>query len=345
MTISLDQLPYNPETVYDQPLIEVTQSSLQTFLACPQKFAFRYLLLLRPKGVSIPLLVGTAVHAGLEVLLNPEDKRPGSERVDDALKAVEHPFKYYEEHPELTVGKEDKIEHGRAQAHACVEAWWVINGDDLKDWKIIKTEMNVRAQPSATITSPLQDRMAGKLDGLLQDTHSTNWLLEHKTRSRMDNLDVLGLELDHQALWYICMSVIKSKRDGSIPVPDGFLYDAIQKPMHRMTHRGWEDLKNRMFEAMIADPQKYFHLAPIKVEADTLTRAFDNFKRIVEQMDGLTAENVYMNLTSCDDYGGCPYRRLCYNRANAANPKAVLTMPGIDMYEIAQPHEELKDGN
>ena len=340
--LQLAQLPYDPEELYSGKyhLVEITQSSIQTFLRCRQKFVFRYMMLLRGKGISLPLLIGSAVHAGLEVLLDPELDTVFNLRLAPALKATDRLFLELEDRPDLTASMGSKFEHSRAVAHACVEAWWCVNGDDLQGWKIFLVEYNMRAKPNASLSSPLEDRAAGKLDGIIIDPEGIAWLIDHKTRGRMDNIDVLGLELDLQALWYKAAYGLRKEPDW--PETHGFLYDAIQKPQHRLSAAGWDDLKNRMFEAMIADPGKYLLLQPIVIKPETVEQAWMNFKRIVNDMDNLSAENVYQNLTACNDFGGCPYRPLCHAGAHASDPRAVLNTPGIDFYEIRTPHEELE---
>ncbi len=339
---SLEQLPYNPALLYDgsNHLVEITQSSIQTFLACPQKFVFRYMMLLRPRGISIPLVIGGAVHAGLEVLLDPKLTTPFNLRLIPALQATDQLFVRLEDRPDLIAQLGDKFEHSRAVAHACVEAWWTVNGDDLKGWKILHVEWNMRAKPGATLSSPIHERAAGKIDCVILDPDGVAWIVDHKTRGRMDNIDVLGLELDLQALWYA--RNYELRRDPLWPSVEGFLYDAIQKPQHRLSAAGWEDLKNRMYEAMIAAPEKFFLLQPIPISKETLDRSWDNFTRIIKNMDALSADNVYMNLTSCGDYGGCPYRPLCFAGAHARDPQSVLDTPGIDFFEIKGLHEELE---
>lgn len=353
--VSLDQLPYDPNRLYEKPLIELTQSAVTTYMSCPQKYVFRYLMLLVRKGLSVPLTVGKAVHLGLETLLDPDDPTPPAERLPKVLKAVDDMFEGILENPNNVVGMEDRLEHSRCVAHALLEAWWILYGDIFSGWVILDKEMIVRTAPGATIHSPIEDRMAGMIDGLVQDQNGDVWLLEHKTRARLGNLSLYGLELDPQALWYmiLCLNKLRkaaeeAERTGKEPkipkMPIGFMYDAMQKPQHRLNKDGFEDCKRRMVAALLEDPEKYFSNSPILVEQATIDAAYRNFKRIIKQMDSLTPETVTMNTRACEDYGGCPYRPLCQNRADASNPLAVLQMSQMDMFEIAQPHTELSEG-
>lgn len=340
-------IPYDPNRLYDQPLVEITQSSITTFMACPQRFAFRYLMHLRRRGLSIALVVGSAVHKGLEILLDPASSIPMGERLGAVHLAIDQYFDYtLESRSAECIGIEDKLEHGRAQAHALLDAWWIINGDVLTGWRVIHKELKVRST-AKTHLDPLFTRMAGMIDGLIQDPQEQVWILEHKTRRSLTDLNVNTLELDPQALWYIILCYYVANWDHLSTTgplhPQGFLYDAMAKPQHRMNANGYQDLRQRMVSAIINDPSKYLHIEPILIEPATVARALDNFKRIIRQMDALSPETVYMNLKACDDYGGCPYKPLCHNRADAAKPAQVLQMPTIEMFDIVPPHEELDD--
>lgn len=352
--IHLDQLPYDLDRLYDDPMVEVTQSSAKTFLSCQQKYVLRYLMRLVKRGVSAPLLTGSAVHKGLETLLDEKSPMPIDRRLPMALRAVDGIFEKVTEQADLmALTNDEKLETCRAQAAAILEAWYIINGSYFEGWKILQAEMKVRSVDTATIHSPIEDRMAGMIDGLVEDLEGKVWILEHKTRRSLGDLNVNTLELDFQALWYtvLCFRVLKRRHEeaeaAGAPLPRlikpvGFLYDAIQKPQHRINQQGFDDLRRRMMEAMISDPEKYFSMNPIEVYESTIERAHKNFGRVISAMDNLRAENVIMNTSACDDWGGCPYKALCQNGADVSNPRSVFDIPQIDMYEIADRHTELE---
>lgn len=353
-TISLDQLPYNVDDLYSNPMIEITQSSAKTFLACKQKYVLRYLMRLNRKGVSPALLVGSAVHKGLETLLDTKSPMPMDKRLPMALRAVDTVFERVTDRADLmALTNDEKLDSCRAQAHSILRAWYIINGSYFEGWSILEAEMKVRPKETASIASPIEDRMAGMIDGLVADPEGEVWILEHKTRRSLGDLNVNTLELDFQALWYVilCLHVLRRRYDEALkenrPLPRsihpvGFLYDAIQKPQHRMNAAGFDDLCQRMTEAMISDPDKYFSMSPIRVYSETVDRAYRNFKRIIADMDSLSAATVTMNTSACDDWGGCPFKALCQNGADAANPRGILSLPQLDMYEIAPQHSELE---
>lgn len=345
MTISLQQLPFDPARMWDEPMIEMTQSALSTFLACPQKYVLRYLMFLQKQGINPALITGSAVHKGLEVLIDPLSPIPRDQRIIPAGFAVDKVFDSALDKTDLLpIGGTDTLDVGRAQAHAILEAWDILYTQDLEKWTIVEKEMRVRIDPSASIQSPLEDRMAGMIDGVMLDEEGIVWILEHKTRSSFRDFSITGLNLNMQCLWYmiLCKHVLKKRGKGALH-PRGFMYDGMMKPQHRLNAYGWKDLKERMKNAMLEDPAKYFVVQPVPMPDIVVDAALASFRRLIKQIDGLNPSTVYKNFNACGDYGGCPYNVLCQNGADVAKPLEIFQMDGIEQFEFLPRHTELAD--
>lgn len=350
--IALPQLPYDPSPAafYDgsNHLVELTQSSVSTFLRCPQRFVLHYMMRLRHRSISIPLLIGSAVHAGLEIFLDPANKpdlnKPSL--MKKALDACDAHFVKLESRPDLTLGKEDKINHARATANACLQAWYIVHADTISTWDILHSEWNIRAPKGTTLSSELIHRMAGKLDGMIRTADGQRRLVEHKTRSNLYSLDTTSLELDFQTSYYLLLwySAIRMQTFADSTEPTGFIYDAIQKPQHRLSQAGWRDLCERMISAMVEDPDKYFLMHSTDISQRSLETMWNSLVKIVARMDNLSPDTVYRNQTACNDFGGCPYRNLCFEGADVSNPESIFSNPGIVGLEVASDmHPELSD--
>jgi hypothetical protein len=332
-------------------MVEITQSALGDFAACEQRYVFRYLLRLRRREIALPLLIGSAVHKGFEHLVDPSSALGYDARMPLVRSTVHEEFDKAQEQTDLlTPTVEGKMEQARAQALSLLEAWFIVYGDIFKDWKWIHTEMRIRSQEGACLCSPLVDRMAGMIDGVVIDPDDNlMYLVEHKTRSRMDTLDSNSLDLDAQANWYIilCRVVLTrlQERAGQINtlMPQGFFYNAMKKPQHRTPRDDFEGLTKKMVQAIVTEPDKYFSLDRIQIEQQVIDRHWDNFQRMIKRMDSLTPEIVTMNTRACEDYAGCPFKPLCQNCAHAGRPEEVLNLPPIDLYEIAPQHPELEE--
>jgi hypothetical protein len=351
-SIDSDNPPYDPDTLYDHPLVELTQSAMGSFATCPQQYVFRYLMKIVPQGVSVPLVTGTAVHDVFEFILDPKnEKMQGRNLILHVKNLVDSVFDKVIERSDLSWNLDsEKLEKGRAQALAIVGSWPIVY--DYREWfKVLHTELNIRSKPGATIDSPMMDRAAGKIDGIVWDLGSkTIKILEHKTRYSIKNLDFVGgLPLDHQAIWYMMMweewleGHKKEAKKAKLGKADGFFYNVIAKPLHRSGT--FDELVDRMTTAMVEKPENYFSFTSVEIEQESVDRARNNFQKVIKRMDGLDPGNVEMNTKACNMYGGCPYRKLCCAGADAGQPKKVLSLPQIDMYRFQAEHEELSLGD
>lgn len=358
MAIDLGDLPYNPDRIYDLGLPEITQSSLGTFLDCDMKFVLSYLMRLRSSGISVPLVVGTAVHLCLDMMLDPTSRRSDRQLRDECVRTIDKLFNSISDSMDFAnVANPEKLEHGRAQAHAIVEAWPIVHTDHDGQFKVVATEQVVRAKPGVKAGDDLSDRMAGKIDGIVINLDDFQpYILEHKTRYSLKNLNIIqGLTLNQQVLFYASMFQVWLKRQPKKAVqvtvkgkkvdltrPAGFYYDAIAKPNHK-SGETFEILKNRMLQAMLENQAQYFSLMPVELPAEVIDHAFVNFQKIVERMDQLDGNNVTQNYGACDKYGGCPFRTICMAGPNAADPASILEMPEAQLYRISDLHNELDD--
>ena len=332
--MAAQQLPYDLTKVFQNPLVELTQSSMGTFMTCRQKYVFRYLLWLSPSGINVPFLVGGAVHKGLDIILSPKNCQLSVEdRLMLAEKAIKEKFdNALSEHviPDTT-----KLNQGRAQAHAILRTW-VFHYIDSLPFTVLGTEECIRAR-ATSVNAPLVDRMAGQLDGhvVAVDDQDEHGLLEHKTRYAMGSYDpVAMLPIDMQVMWYVKLAMdvwqVHIQR---------LYYNVMAKPQHRSGE--YEVLAKKMFDAMVVDTAKYFYFTDPYIQIEDVERAYENWQRVVDMMDNLCPATCTMNTKACSYYNGCPYSILCTRGADVANPESVFQIPEVEMFQLVSPHEEL----
>lgn len=360
MPIDIEDLPYDPTTLHrSPPLAEVTQSSVAAFQRCQTKWFYRYRMHLVPVNKSIHLVIGRAVHAAFEEIFSTTPRKPKDPTISQiARKRIDAVFESEVDGNESWTADHEALEYGRAQATAVVEAWIIINGGWTESLKVVAPEMNIRAVAKATAEEdPLWARTAGKIDGVVIDDSGNTWLLEHKTRWSIRDTDFLqALPVDHQTLFYAVLYrhvlkriekdrtvglTVHGKQLAKVSAPVGFYYDVMVKPKHRKGDT-FEELKDRMVQAILEYPETYLCFEPVVLESAAVDRAEKNLERIVAEMDAIDADNVTQNFSACADFAeGCPYRSLCISGANAANPSSVFESPAIDHYIIQAPFEEL----
>lgn len=338
------------------PMVEITQSAVDTFLTCKQKYVLRYLMRLAPATTAVHFILGTAFHKAMETIYQPVkgSKAKGyRKRVPQAIATINQFFdKAVESGDPLT--NTDKLEYARTQCLAMFKAWMIINGGEWeeKHLSIRASELNIRAT-TTSINDPLAYRLAGKIDSVVDatiDGKTGTYILDRKTKaaSRRGMDFAQGLMLNHQMLFYaILYEAYYNRNDPRRNVrkkaANGFYYDVTIKPLHR-SGATQDELCGRMVDAMVQDPDKYFSFTPIDYTEDMLKAAWTNIRRIVAEMDALTPANVTMSTNRCNDYGGCPYLPLCREGAHVSNPNSVYSLPQIAQYKETDIHIELQEG-
>ena len=94
----------------------ISHSQIQTFMSCSLKFAFRYVDGIEETSVSVPLVIGSAVHRGLELYHGARmtgDKLPGQVAL---AKAVAESIA--EQEKEVRYGKGETAEGLQTEARA-----------------------------------------------------------------------------------------------------------------------------------------------------------------------------------------------------------------------------------
>jgi len=323
-----------PKDPFAHPLPQISQSAVGMFQDCRQKYVFHYLMGIRPNGISIPLVTGSAVHKGFEILLDPRNKKLDDVKLFRKLEAgIDSVFDKLldgDDAVSLPPNTLDKLEKARAQSHAICEAWFVLHSDELDEWEFAATE-KYHKPANPRVGDPLIDRMAGKIDGELINSDGELFILDHKTRSNLANLDLIaGLSMDHQALFYIILLNARGKD------PVGFIYNLAAKPQHRTGD--FPALKRRMYEAILKDPEKYVRLETVYVEDTAVARAAEHLQKTVHMMDNLSPDTVTMSPARCRDYEGCPFIELCQNGADASDPETVQSLPQLDDFFHQDPN-------
>ena len=94
MTTANDPMLYKRESVQHEELdlldddkTRVTQSSIRTFRSCPRKYDLRYLQGIRSLVRPEPLLTGTSIHAGVEMLRRGHSLEESLAKIDDPLRS------------------------------------------------------------------------------------------------------------------------------------------------------------------------------------------------------------------------------------------------------------------
>ncbi len=320
---------------------ELTQTSISMWLSCQQKFILRHIYGLRKQSLPKHRITGTLFHHGLERILKMarETMILTDDQITEAMREIETSMdaevdRISTESCMVSPWDVENIEYCRVQSLAMVEAWARTQLSRFMQFKIIGVEQTFRSLG----VGPLLHMGAGKIDGIVE-LNGDLYVLEHKTRARMDTLNTGYLSMDLQANWYMALAASRLGR----PIK-GFIYNAVKKPQHRMSAKGLgsEELRKRMVAAMMADADGYFALIDIIADAADVQRNLDNMTKVVMAILKTGQKDITMNPTACEQYGGCEYRALCSNGADVCKPITIKNNIELSQFEFAPNHTELE---
>lgn len=298
---------------------ELTNSARTTFMNCRQKFAWQYLHRLSPRVPSIPLLVGSLVHNGLERLYANGRFEEQAERdiVEGACdKACME--------TSLDSKQSDRVWEQSAMVMGILKGYVKLYlKKDLAAWKVKEVE--------ASFAYPLPNgwKARGKRDMVvIRKADGKVGLVEHKTASRVDANYVSKLPLDAQIIGYA--NSIK-KETGKLP--SFVVYNVMKKAQLRKSQREtFEAFQRRIEQDYVLNPSVYFYRETLQFSERDVRRyeeEHDHFSREMER--AIEEKYFYKNTSECTRYGPCPFMGLCIEGPNRANLSRFRER--VDMHE------------
>lgn len=272
----------------------VSASKKACWNECFKKYFFRYIEGLRPKKISSALRSGSAIHAGIEHLLQNIGK-PWNQ--DDIFEVMTKGFL----RDGAILSDEDMIE--LMKAIEAVESWF--HHDPLG---VLDPKPNialVRTEGEFCVSVGYARRAVGFYDALIEINHEL-WLIEHKTTSRLDAKYYQNLLRDEQASMYI----YAARKEGF--EVQGVLYNIIQKPSLRLK-------KNETSEEFIKRIREWYG----EENRFKVHRVLRNSNQMAEFERDLVATmadmrrversgNFYRSPSVCNSsYFGCEFESIC----------------------------------
>lgn len=302
----------------------INSSLLNEWLACREKARLSYVERLAPmQGRREAMHLGTFIHRVLELS---SGALKGPKGVDVVIDTVLDEWRKAEG-PAASEDKEQLMENTAAKAAVIVPLYldfWK-EKDEGKEW--ISRERTFAVEWRGF-------KLVGQMDGLFRDKSGGIWVLETKTRSRVNEGELSrALSFDLQTSFYqLCALQFLSRKDRARF--RGTVYNVIKTPQIKQkkkeTH---EQFYARMKETIKGDLSGYF----IRIENATLADDIEAWgERILDPIlenvkdwafdvthkapkieeppfNGKLIEYVsYLNPQACyDRYGLCKFYRLC----------------------------------
>lgn len=181
--------------------MRISASSVKTYRACPRKYKIQYVDGYESLEQGPPLILGSAVHAGLEKIWE------GS--TVSAAQMASKPF------------MRDLSETDGIKVNAMIAAYHDKYAENIKEnWEVIALERRFETHVAA--------KVRGVFDGLVRNKKTKElFILEHKTAARIDKVYWQKLNFDPQ------LTIYQLAAEELYHEPVSVLYDVIQKPSVR----------------------------------------------------------------------------------------------------------------
>ncbi len=270
---------------------------------CPQKEHYHYVDRLRPRKVQWALRIGTAFHAGMEVLNGGGTEQ---EAVNAGLDSMEQIASFVpSEEREKFVIEKIRTEVMIRQAAQRFPGYRT---------PYVEYEFSVPIRSPYTHRASRSYTLAGKADAIAE-IEGQLWLVEYKTTGSTieQRRESFGLERQITLYTYALSQALGHRIQG-------VLMRIVQKPRTEPKRKGgqiiepWDEYEERLM-------QWYDDNADTVIAEDLVTRSDKDLERFAIEIWSETKERLFeehlgivrRNTNACGDFGGCPFRDICLN--------------------------------
>ena len=328
-------------------MIISTASSLNTYSKCPRRFQYRYLEEFEPTAPQDALLIGTAVHIGIENFWL-------GKTADEVFAAIEA---YYKETPRYWQSDRGEIERARIVAYMYGDI--KERSPILKDYEVLGVEAEWR-ETLHVQTMDLHSNRAGKFDLVVsRKSDGEVFVVDHKTSGSKDIENVASvfwskLTFDTQIVMYLDAA----QRKYRLSRRPRFIYDVIRKTKtkpsmtKRVSKRKTEtkfqfearkasvtetlpQYKARVLKEYTTDPTR-FMWREILITHDEIERRQDELFLLEKQIQEAPLQyDLPRNPNACmSAWGSCPYFPVCAGQDDLSTS---------DAYRYKPAHSELEE--
>jgi len=180
---------------------KIDYSSLSTYMSCPRKFMFQYMMHLRPSGNSIHLVFGSCWHYGLEESYNQLKENPKSVKIMDLTITSIKAFNKLWELDGAPLWKDEDLIFPKSPGHAAnmYKAYWE-RFLEIDRGKVIAVEAPFAIDLSHYgLNLP---RYIGRLDLILADGDGIE-IIDHKTAKAIYKITPQQFENSFQTDGYL----------------------------------------------------------------------------------------------------------------------------------------------
>lgn len=260
-------------------------SSLELAMACPRKYYYRMIAGIAPKDSSVHLLFGGIFAKAIETFYK---LRANGSTIDEATVAVTKLALL--DSWDQTTGQPKVFDDAAKTRSTLIRSiiWYLEEFADETD-SAIQTVILEDGRPAVELSFALEFAegllYCGHLDRVVDYMGGRYWLDNKTTKSALTSYFFNKYSMSSQFFGYTWagQTILRS------PVRGGII-----------------DAANIQVGATL------FQRQPITYTADRIEEWHDNAQDVISLMRSYTALQKFpMNLASCENYGGCPYKGLC----------------------------------
>jgi hypothetical protein len=273
----------------------ITQSMCGNFLSCPLRGMLAINRWTRPDK-AMNTRFGSLFHDTLDKIYS-----NGITSIQKIEKMIDA---YLAQHAkEWGSSADQKAEFDAALASALFEVYLEKWEDDFTKKKFTAVEQTVEADI-------IGYKLRAKIDGEYKSKTGSAWLMEHKTKSRIDEESLLlKITFDFQNLYY---RLIWSTLHPKVKLA-GTLYNIIRKPGHKM--KGGETLKdfrNRLVTEIRKDKEYFFKRYELAYSPIDDKRFIIELERKLVWIEGfITGTLPWRNEFACEQPYRCEFLEAC----------------------------------
>ena len=261
---------------YDIGRDGLTQSLISAWCDCPQRFVYKTE---RWEGFQRDTTnFGTMMHDALEKIYNITGRAPTRKDVDKFL--------------------EDQDDLNGMKAFVLLNEYLDIYKSDFTKKKFIDVEKVFDVYFNGV-------RLRGKFDGIFQAKDESMWIIEHKTKSQINEDDMLlKLSFDFQNQFYLlCAEKVYHKSFS------GILYNVIRNPTHKQgAKENKVDFQKRLQKEVAGNPEHFFKRFEVPYTKKQLTV----FKEeLTNKIESIKRRIVYRNQGACSSPFRCSFLNAC----------------------------------
>lgn len=327
MKVSELDLPEPLEYHYTYDLYD--SSKLQTFLDCPRRYFYEYILAWRQDRPNKHLIFGESWHRALEVIL----------REGKSAEAIEHAFKafmgYYREHFSANTDSDMFPKNPASALNALIDYTHKYQDEKLRVMQIgDKLMLEIAGTVPLDMGSAEQEALElhFRLDSIVLDSSKKQiYCLEHKTASRNSQAWHDGWHLKTQISVY-SHALFSLNHIFKTLYPDYHIFGIVVNGTF-FTKTALDSIKGesrmhvRVPVRKTREDMRVFQWN-IKEWISFLQGEWQSLTKCSPDDDVLRA--FPMNTNACTNFGGCPYFDICMSWANplkhaASPPSDIVT--------------------